>query len=178
MCRADTRAREHRHDRFGNHRKINVDPVATFHAEILERIRETFDFGEKIGVSDRACVARFALPVDRHFVTATCFDVSVEAVVCHVQFAADEPPAERRLPFAHRVPRRGPTDEFLGLPRPERFVIGIGLVIKMRSDNVCRLLESLGGRKLSLFQEECFDRVVRHSDNLVSPRNDRCRGSV
>ena len=76
--------------------------------------------------------------VDRH--VAAGLDVPVDAVVRHVQLAADEPLGERRIrPVQHLVPLLRP-GEPLGLFDPVgeavggRLLVGIGLDVGVRRD--------------------------------------------
>ena len=61
---ADARAGQHRHRGLGDHRQVDVDPVAALHAEALQRVGEALHLVEQLGVGDRAGVARLALPVE------------------------------------------------------------------------------------------------------------------
>ena len=78
--RADAGAGEHRDRRLGDHRQVDVDPVALDDAEALERVGEALHLGVQVGVGDRAGVARLALPVDGDPVAVAGGDVAVEAV--------------------------------------------------------------------------------------------------
>ena len=120
---ADAGAGEHRHCRLGDHREVDVDPVALADAQALEHVGEALDLVEQFGVGDRARVARLALPMERDLVAAAGGDVAVEAVLRHVQLAADEPFRERQLPVEDRVPRLRPLHQIGGLARPEALVV-------------------------------------------------------
>src|SRR3712207_7538261 len=56
-----------------------------------------------------------ALPVVGDPVAAALGDVAVEAVLAHVELAADEPLGERQVPLEHGVPRLLPRQELLRL---------------------------------------------------------------
>jgi hypothetical protein len=102
--RADAGAGEHGHRSLGDHRQVDVDPVALRNAEALERVGEALHLVEQVGVGDGAGVARLALPVERDLVAPARLDVAVEAVVGDVQLAADEPLGERQLPVEDLCP--------------------------------------------------------------------------
>ena len=71
----------------------------------------------------RAGVARLALPVVGHLVAPAGLDVAVEAVVGHVELAADEPLGEGQVPLADRVATARPGEELAGLAGPERLEV-------------------------------------------------------
>ena len=78
---ADASAGQHRDRRLGDHRQVDVDPVAATDAEALEHVGEALHLVEQLGVGDRARVARLALEVERDLVAEAGLDVAVEAVV-------------------------------------------------------------------------------------------------
>ena len=130
---ADPRAREHRDRRFGDHRQVDVDPVALLDAQPLEDVREAAHLVEQVLVGDRPGVAGFTLPVERDPVTPAGEHVPIEAVVRHVQRAALEPLGVRKLPVEDRVPLAVPVDELRRLPRPEPLVVLGCLVVELGS---------------------------------------------
>jgi len=82
-------AGEHRHERLGNHRHVDDDPIALAHAPRLKRSREKRHFvaelaeGELLdGAGHRAVVNH------RGLVAAPLIDVPVERVVAGVGHAA------------------------------------------------------------------------------------------
>ena len=50
--RADARAGEHRHGRFGNHRQVDRDAVALAHAEVAQRVGEPADARVQFAIAD------------------------------------------------------------------------------------------------------------------------------
>src|ERR1700730_7130342 len=61
-------------------------------------------------ISERAFVARFALPDDCRLVPPKAFgaQMSIQTIFRNVEFAADEPLRERRLPFENLFPSAAP----------------------------------------------------------------------
>ena len=82
-----------------------LDPQA------LQDVGEALHLGQQLGVGDDPAVARLALPVEGHLVAPPGLDVAVEAVVGHVELAADEPLGEGQLPLADGVPLLRPVHE-------------------------------------------------------------------
>ena len=78
--RADAGAGQHGDRRFGDHRQVDVDPVALDDAEALEGVGEALHLGVQFGVGDRAGVARLALPVDGDPLAIAGGDVTIKAV--------------------------------------------------------------------------------------------------
>ena len=103
MDGADTRAGEHGDRCLGDHRQIDVDPVAAADAEGAENIREPADLFEELGVGDGPGVARLTLPVDGDALAETVADVPIEAVLGDVESPALEPPRVREVPVEHGV---------------------------------------------------------------------------
>ena len=133
MHDTEPRARQHRHDGLGDHRHVDGDPVTGDQTEVGQRVGGLAHLGQQVGVGDVAAVAdRLALPVDRHPVAVAGLDVTVHAVVRHIEFAADEPLGERRLrPVQHLGERRLPGQP-VGLLRPERQPVFLGLAVQLR----------------------------------------------
>ena len=78
---ADAGAGQHRDGRLGDHRQVDVDPVADADAEALQHVGEPLRLVEQVGVGERAGVARLALPVEGDLVAPAGEHVAVEAVV-------------------------------------------------------------------------------------------------
>jgi hypothetical protein len=51
---ADAGARQHRDGGFGDHRQVDVDPIARRHAETLQRVGEALHLVEQVGVRQHA----------------------------------------------------------------------------------------------------------------------------
>ena len=154
---ADAGAGEHRHRRLGDHRQVDVDPVAGLDAEPLQHVGEALDLGEQLGVGDRAGVARLALEVDGDLVALAGGDVAVEAVVGDVELAADEPLGERQLPLADGVPLGVPVEQLARLLGPEALVVLGGLVVHPRARDEGVALDRLGGREGAVLGQQGGD---------------------
>ena len=146
MRRPETGAGEHRDGQLGDHRHVDGDPVAGLHTERLEGVGRLLDLGQQVGVGDRPHVARFADPVVGDLVPEARLDVPVDAVVGHVELAADEPLGEREVPFEDLVERAIPAHVLLRLLGPERLGIGICSVVEARVGDP-RLGFELGARR-------------------------------
>ena len=144
---ADARAGEHRHGRLGDHRQVDVDPVAGLDAEPLQHVGEALDLGEQVGVGDRAGVARLTLEVDGDLVAAAGGDVAIEAVVGDVELAADEPLGVRQVPLADGVPLGVPVEQLARLLGPEPLVVLGRLVVHPRARDEGVALGRLGRRE-------------------------------
>jgi hypothetical protein len=96
---ADARAGQHRDRRLGDQREVDPHAITLLHAEGLEDVREGPDLAGQLPVGQRAPVARLAFPDDRRLVAPRAAEVPVDAVLCDVQLAADEPLGVRRLPI-------------------------------------------------------------------------------
>src|SRR5258705_5934268 len=64
--------------------------------------------------------ARLALPDDRGLILPPGLQMTIQAIVCDVDFTAAEPLCMRRFPFQHVVPSFKPV-QFLGHSSPENF---------------------------------------------------------
>ena len=84
-------------------------------------------------------------------------DVPVDAVVGHVQLAADEPLGERQLPFEGRLERLGPADPLAGQARPEALEVLLGLVVDRRVGQVGLCCELLRRRERLLVAEQYLE---------------------
>ena len=154
--RADTRAAEHGHGGFGNHRHVDGHAVALLDAERFEDVRELADFGVQLRVGDVFdFLFRFALPDDGGLISARC-QMAVEAVGRDIELAVLE---ERVFDLS----RGGVPDvlagdggflepvERVGLFQPELFRLIDGAAIKcveLRGVEV-RAFHGLGGRRES-----------------------------
>src|SRR5512143_2665812 len=118
MHRANSRASKHGDRCLGNVREINDDAIAFFYIVPFQHIREAADFAMQLLISERALVAGFAFPNDRGLVPTRPGEMAVQAIFRNIEFPADEPFRERRLPFKDLLPRRAP-DQFLRFARPE-----------------------------------------------------------
>ncbi len=97
MDRADTRAREKRYWKLGNHRQINRDAVALLDTELLEHVGKLVDLTPQIAVGENFLVTRLALKNNGGLVLCRGTHITVEAVVRHVGLSAFEPFVEWSL---------------------------------------------------------------------------------
>src|SRR5215831_3919365 len=118
MHRTDPGTGQHRNRSLWNVREIDDDAIAFFDVVPFQHIRETADFAMQLLISERAFVARFAFPNYCRLVSVRTGKVPVQTIFGNVQFAADEPFRERRIPFEHFSPRRAP-DQLLRFACPE-----------------------------------------------------------
>jgi hypothetical protein len=122
-------AGQHGDRQLRDHRHVDGDRVPLGDAESLEHVGEALHLVEQVGVGDGPAVARLALPVVGHPAAAARLDVTIQAVVRHVELAADEPLGEGQVPLEDRVPRLRPA-EGRGLIGPEGLPVAVGLVVE------------------------------------------------
>src|SRR4029450_5059810 len=118
MPRPDSRTGQHGNRCLGNVRQINDGAIAFFDLVPFQHVREAADFAMQLLIGERALVAGFAFPNYRSLIPPRPPEMSVQTISRNVQFPADEPFRERRLPFEDLLPRRAP-DQFLRFARPE-----------------------------------------------------------
>ena len=143
MRESQTCAGEHRDDGLGNHRHVDGHAIAGDQADLDEVVRGLAHLGEQLAVGEVAGVARLADPVDRHPVAVALEDMTVDAVVCDVEFAADKPLGERRAGPVEDVGEVGVPVQSAGLLGPEREPVGLGCFGQFRSG--VGLLDKRGG---------------------------------
>ena len=154
----DPRARQHRHDDLGDHRKVDSDDVALADPPVLKCVREPLDLREQVGVRELPLLAFLAAPEERHAVAVAGLDVAVQAVVGSVQLSAREPFVEGGAGVVeHRVPSLEPIERF-GLLRPPRFGVALGLLVD-RGVGPQRLLTKMLGRRELLHREQLLERL-------------------
>ena len=103
---ADARACLHRDHALDRHRHVDDDAVALLDAEGLEPVGETADAMIEIAIGDARHRAVIGLEDDRDLFGVAVFQVAVEAVVRHIEFAVLEPFVERRVGFVERLRER------------------------------------------------------------------------
>ena len=163
---AEPRTRQHGDHRLRDHRHVDRDAIAGLHAELDEGVRRLADHVLEVGVGDGAgVVGRLALPAQRDLVAVAVLDVPVDAVVGHVQPAADEPLRERGVgPVEHLVPLLRPGQPFGRLgpeaqPVLRRPVVGVGLDVRLFG-------ELRRGREAAFFVRQVGEGFA-HVTNLV-----------
>ncbi len=130
--RPDTGAGEHGVGGLGNHRHVDADPVALFHAAALQHVSQAADVVVQLAVGDvRGFAGVVAFPDDRDLFAAA-FQVAIDAVVGDVQLAALEPGglAFPQVAVVDAVPGLEPIEEGLGLLAPELVGVLDGLAVQ------------------------------------------------
>ena len=170
-------AGEHCHRQLGHHAHVDSDRGTLLDSELLQRVGKANDLGLQVLEGDGALlINRFAFPVIGDLIAASGLDVAVDAVVAHVQLAAEEPLGIGQLPFEDSVEGLEPGDPLLRLFSPEvleRLVVDVGLGV--------RILRKLGGRRVaSLFQLHRLDGMRAGLDRhrLIQPPSKEWRTLV
>ena len=130
MDGADPRAREHRHDRLGDHRHVNDHTVALPDAQPGEGAGEAGDLIAQLAIREALDRARDRTVVDeRRLVGAAVLHVPVEGVVAGVHLRAREPAVERGTrAVEHTVPPLVPVDRLAGFgPKSFRVLDPLGV---------------------------------------------------
>ena len=179
---ADAGAGQHGHRQLRDHRQIDDDPIALLDALLLEDVRELGDFFPQLPIGDRTGrLRRVTLEVVGHLVGVWPIEMTIQAVVGHIQLAALEP---ADLGFAevvvlHVVPFLEPVQPFLCLLPPE----GIG-VVKRAPVHLFVLFHARdpgGLPELGRYVEDLLvERFVRHHHPpllLCVLRTQRARGT-
>ncbi|MBM7471309.1 hypothetical protein JOE66_000943 [Subtercola frigoramans] len=100
---AQPRAGEHRHDRLGDHRQVDHDPVALHHAEVGEHAGAPGDLVEQLAVAVALRLVHHGGVVDqRGGVTPAREHMAVEGVVAGVEPGIRKPAVERSLGIVER----------------------------------------------------------------------------
>jgi hypothetical protein len=177
MNDADTCAREHGNDLFGNFRKVDRDPVSLREPELLERIRATIDLAIQLAIGDDPFLVVLADPNDRHLILAPGFDVTVQTVIGDVAGGVDEPFSPGIIPFENLRPGGEPL-KLLGNAAPEPFGVGdrflVGAVVVL---NIGRGFGLSGRLIYTAFLEEGID-VVCHGAMTPSGRGRKQIGAI
>ena len=92
---------------FGDDRQVDDHAVALGDAQVQQGVGGLGDLALQFGVGDGAAVARLALEVQGHLVSASRRYMAVDAVVGDVELAAVEPGDVRSDAGARRRPGRG-----------------------------------------------------------------------
>src|SRR5581483_11096026 len=120
MRRTDSRTGQHGDRQFGSHAHVNCDAIAFFHAERLQNVSELLHLTVQLLISNRANVARFALPNNCGLVFPVCLHMAVEAIVGEINLSADEPLRPWIVPFKDFAPLLEPVQFARNAP-PELF---------------------------------------------------------
>ena len=155
--RPDAGAGQHGDGKLGGHGQIDGHPVALPDAQALEPIGELADLAQQVAIGVHLPVPRLALPDDGRLVPPPVLHMAVDAVVRHIQLAADEPLRERRpAPVQHRVPLPEPV-QLLREPGPESLRVGSGLGVNVWIGHVGVRYKVRRRRKASLLLKQCVD---------------------
>ena len=120
MHRAQPRAGQHRHHRFGDHRHVDDDAVALADALRRDRAGELRHVIAQLAIGEALLRAGDRRIVDqRRLLGAAALDVAVERVVAGIELAAGEPAIERRLGASSTLSQRLRPVDRLGLLGPE-----------------------------------------------------------
>ncbi len=120
MDGAQSRAGEHRHHRFGDHRHVEDDAIALADALSRDHPGDARHLVAQLAIGEGLLgVGEWRIVDQRRLLRAATLHVPVERVVAGVEFAALEPTIERRVrPVEHLVPALRPVDR-RRLLRPE-----------------------------------------------------------
>ena len=148
---ANPRAGLHGHHTLHRHGQVDDDAVALLHTLGLQHIGQAADALQQFAVGDFGDFAVVSFENDGDFATQACLDMTVQAVVGHIQQAVIEPLVKGRLAVVKRLAERFfPTDEFARQAGPIAGVVGIGfsakLIVGFAAANVSTLRECLGNR--------------------------------
>ena len=118
---ADPGAGQHGDRGFGNHRHVNADPIPFLDAQSLQDVGELADVFVQLPVGDFLVFLGVVTFPDDGDLIAAGRQMAVQAVVADVELGALEPAnvALGEIPVQHLVPGLEPSDELIGLLRPE-----------------------------------------------------------
>ena len=128
MRGADARARQHRNRKLDDHRHVDGDAIAFFHAQLAQPVREAADLIEQLSVGDGPAVAGLALVIERDLGGFAGPHVPVERIDRCVEFAVAEPARERLVPLEDLLRRRHPL-ELVGPRFPPGQIVALGLLV-------------------------------------------------
>ncbi len=153
---ADTGTGQHGNGQLQYHGKVNGNTVAFLHAQPPQHIGELAHLAVKLLISHYLGIADVAFPDERRLVLAPGTDMTVNAVIAHVQFAADEPLVLPfvKIGFHHPVPLLKPVELLRHFtPEPLRVFYGtpVQFFIFIHALDICRLSKLLRGTETSLF---------------------------
>ena len=130
MNRAEPGDGEHRDNGFGDDGHVYGDAVALADAERRYRIGGSLYLGGQLRVCVAAAVSWLTLPVDGDAVAVASDDMTIEAVVCHVEFPVAEPASYRWVrPVEGLSEWLVPVQQFPRLIGPERHPVALRIVI-------------------------------------------------
>ena len=95
--RTDARAREHREQRFGDHRHVDQHAVTARHGERSEHRRHAIDLGVQLAKREGLLGTGLGRDVDQRGLRCARREMTIERVVADVGGAVDEPAQQRRV---------------------------------------------------------------------------------
>ena len=122
------RTGEHADGRFRDHRHVEYDTITLLDTKfVFEHIGGAVDFIVKFAVGQGLLITIITFKNDGSFVLA-CGKVSVDTLVCDIEFTVFKPFVKRRILFIEYL-RKGfePVELLFGVLRPEAFVVLFGL---------------------------------------------------
>ena len=153
--RAQPCHRQHRDDRFRNHRHVDDDAVAFHHAQVGQHARRARDLVGQLGVADFLFgIGDGGVVDDRGLVAAPIFYMMVERHVGRVHLAVGEPVADAVGILLQYLLRKFEPLQRPGLVTPESFrilhrTVVLGLVAHFDSPLIHALTGEIQNRKLS-----------------------------
>jgi len=161
MDGADTGARLHRHHRLDAHRHVDDDAVALLDAERFQAIGKLAHPRMKLLVGDLGHRTVVGLENQRGLV-APGGQMTIQAVVRHIELAVVEPLVERRGRFVEGTgERRFPVDGLAREIRPEPLIISFGLsaqgLIPRHARDIRLFDERVRRRKYTSFGQNRLD---------------------
>ena len=114
----DAGAGKHCDGGFGNGRQIDDDAIALADVVSLQNVGEPADLAVQLLIGKGALLTGFTFPDDGRFVPAMRAQMSIKTVFGEIEFTADKPFRERRLPLEHAPPPFAPK-KLARFPRPE-----------------------------------------------------------
>ena len=146
--RTDSGAGQHGDCGLWNHRQINHHAVTFFHLVTLQHIGKAAHLTVELLISQHTFLSRLAFPNQRGLGLARPLQMTIKAVLTHVQFAASEPFCGRTFPVEHFGERLRPMQLLRFTAKElvrvlERFLMHF-LVLRHRTD--ARLSGKLSAR--------------------------------
>ena len=156
---ADAGAGQHGHGRLGDHRQVDVDPVAPLHAEALQHVGEALHLGQQLGVRDDTAVAGLALPVVGHPVAparSTWRSRQLAATLSLPPMNHWAKGGSHWQMVCHSSSQSSSAAAWLG---PEALVVDGRLVVQERAGDEGGFLEALRRRERAVLEQQVVDRL-------------------
>ena len=170
MSRADSGTGEHRDRQFGNHWHVQSDSVASRHAQFLQDVGELADFAVQILIRENTGIAGLPFPDDGRFVLAPGGQMTIQAVVTGIEFAADKPLGIGHISLNDMVPLLEPVEVLSQIaPESGRIIFGSlpHLLVLSFAGDIRLASEFRRGWKTTGFLEDTLNVVTRHREDLL-----------